>query len=174
MPSRSQPEPSPAPFPGFHWKLERIARPTVYLVTLREFCGYFFITIALFGAACNSVCAQQITSQAPPSKISAAAEVAPVVVQLPEAPSQIAYPIAHAVVAPDTAEKVAIESSGPQTYKGGVYVLDQDVVLTYKDRRVEADHVEYDSDSGEVTLTGHVLVAKTGTQERISASHGKY
>ena len=174
MPSRSQPEPSPAPFPGFQWNPERIARPTVYLVTLREFFRYFFITIALFGTACNSVCAQQITTQAPPSPISGAAEVAPAMVQLPEAPSQVAYPIAHVAVATDTTEKVEIESSGPQTYKSGVYTLDEDVVLTYKDRRVQADHVLYDSESGDVTLTGHVLVMKTGTLEKIAASHGKY
>ena len=74
------------------------------------------------------------------------------------------YPVARPVVVPDTSETVAIESSGSQTYRGGVYVLDQDVVLTYKDRRVQADHVEYDSDLGEVTLSGHVLVTKTGTQ----------
>ena len=174
MPSRSQPEPSPALFPGFHLNLERIARPNVYLFNSGTFFGYFFITMALFGAACNSLCAQQITTQAPSAINSDAAEVAPGLVQLPEAPSQIAYPVAHVAVALDTAEKVAIESSGPQTYKSGVYVLDQDVVLTYKDRRVQADHVEYDSDSGEVTLSGHVLVTKTGTLERISASHGNY
>jgi LPS-assembly protein len=69
---------------------------------------------------------------------------------------------------------VAIESSGPQTYRGGVYVLDKDVVISYRDRRVQADHVEYDSNTGEATMTGRVLVLKTGTQERISASHGTY
>lgn len=69
---------------------------------------------------------------------------------------------------------VAFESSGPQTYKAGVYMLDRDVVITYKDRRVEADHVEYDSNSGEMTLTGRVLVTRMATQERISASHGTY
>jgi len=69
---------------------------------------------------------------------------------------------------------VAFESSGPQTYKAGVYVLDRDVVITYKDRRVQADHIEYDSNTGDMTLTGRVLVTKAATQERISASHGTY
>jgi len=174
MPFRNQPEPLPAHLRCSHGTVERIAPPNVLLFTLCEFQRYFFITITLFGAACNSLCAQQITTQAPPTTISAAAEAAPQVVQLPEAPSQIAYPVAHAVVAAEAAEKVAIESSGSQTYKGGVYVLDKEVVLIYKDRRVEADHVEYDSNSGEVVVTGHVLVTKTGTHERISASHGNY
>ena len=151
-----------------------MARPNVHLCTLREFVGYFLITIALFGAVCNSLCAQQITSQAPPAANSDAIAAAPGIVQLPEDPAQLAYPIAHTVVAPDTGDAVSIESRGPQTYKSGVYTLDREVVLTYKDRRVQADHVEYDSDSGEVTLSGHVQVTKTGTQERISASHGNY
>ncbi len=174
MPSRNQPEPLPAHLRCSHGAVERIALPNVLMFTLREFRRYFFITITLFGLAGNSLCAQQITTQAPPTTISGVTVVAPAVVQLPDAPSEIAYPVAHAVVAAETTEKVAIESSGSQTYKGGVYVLDKDVVLTYQDRRVQADHVEYDSTTGDVNVTGHVLVTKTGTQERISATHGNY
>lgn len=115
-----------------------------------------------------------MTTQAPPAIAPAGNEAAPLAVQLPDAPSEIVYPVAHVVVAAPPAEMVAIESSGPQSYRGGVYVLDKDVVISYKDRRVQADHVEYDSNSGEATMTGRVLVTKTGTQERISATHGTY
>lgn len=128
----------------------------------------------LMGMGCNAVCAQEITIQAPPAVHSPATEAAPPPVQLPDAPSQVAYPVAHAVVEAAPEDMVAIESSGPQSYKGGVYVLDKDVVITYKDRRVQADHVEYDSNTGDATMTGRVLVTKAGTSERVSASHATY
>lgn len=67
-----------------------------------------------------------------------------------------------------------IESAGPQTYQAGVYVLDREVVITYLDRRVEADHIEYDSNTGDLTATGHLLVTARHNSEIIHASHGVY
>ena len=130
--------------------------------------------MALFGACGKPLPAQDMTSQAPPAVDSSVTSIAPLPVQLPESPSQVVYPTAKQVSASPEPDMVALESSGPQTYKAGVYTLDRDVVITYKDRRVQADHVEYDSNSGDLTITGRVLVTKSGTQERISASHGTY
>jgi LPS-assembly protein len=139
----------------------------------------------LLGTANHQLFAQQMTSQAPPPRTSIIApdavqnriqktlpEEAPRV-ELPDTPSQIAYPVAKALVEPAASDLVHIESSGPQTYLHGVYTLNQDVVLTYKDRRVQADHIEYDENTGQLTLTGRVLVMG-GSRERIAASHGDY
>lgn len=56
----------------------------------------------------------------------------------------------------DDGSTVTIESSGPQTKSGSQYTLDRDVVITYKDRRIEADHIDYDSDTGELNASGHL------------------
>ncbi len=90
---------------------------------------------------------------------------------LPDGPG---YPDAVAVPPPLAPDLVGLESRGEQTYKAGMYTLDRDVVITYKDRRVQADHIEYDSNSGDLTLTGHVVVIGGANDERITASHGTY
>jgi LPS-assembly protein len=132
----------------------------------------------LFAAGNTYLAAQQMTTQAPPTQAIATA--------LPDdpshvsshvssqAPGQTAYPTARIVTPPQDPDPVDIFSTGPQTYQGGVYVLDKDVVITYKDRRVQADHIEYDTNTGDLTLSGRVVVTKQATQERIAASHGTY
>lgn len=74
--------------------------------------------------------------------------------------------------APDDTSTVVIESSGPQTKAGTRYTLDRDVVITYGDRRVEADHIDYDSETGELNANGHLRVSGGRNNESISASHG--
>ena len=96
---------------------------------------------------------------------------APAATPLPDAPD---YPTAIVMPPPRNPDIVHIESSGPQSYQGGLYTLDRDVVVTYQDRRVAADHIEYDSNTGELTLTGHVLVTGGPNDERIAATHGSY
>jgi len=91
--------------------------------------------------------------------------------ELPDAPQ---FPAAVVVPPAQDADVVGIESTGPQSYKGGVYTLDQNVVVTYKSDRVSADHMEYDSNTGELTLTGHVEIVRQENDERLSASHGTY
>lgn len=97
-----------------------------------------------------------------------------VATQLPESPDVQAqpYPDAIALPAADDSSMVVIESSGPQTKKGSRYTLDGDVVITYKDRRVEADHIDYDSDTGDLNASGHLKVTGGENNESISASHG--
>jgi LPS-assembly protein len=88
--------------------------------------------------------------------------------QVPVLPSAVVIP-----PAPD-GDLVGIESTGPQSYQGGVYTLDQNVVVTYKDDRISADHMVYDQNTGELTMTGHVGIARKENDERIAASHGDY
>jgi LPS-assembly protein len=119
---------------------------------------------------------QQMTSQAPPAGAGGMA--------LPDEPGQAAgqavsqaaqagYPVAHAVVGAPGPDEVHLESK-VQTYQGGVYTLDREVVVTSKDRQARADHIEYDSNTGDLTMVGHVEVTGGQNQERISASHGTY
>lgn len=126
---------------------------------LKGWVRYFLITITLALAAPRHLGAQQITTPAPPP--------------LPDEPDA-KYPVARVVPSPASGDSVVIESAGPQTYEGGVYSLDRDVVITYGDRRVEAEHIEYDSNTGDLTVTGHVLVTARSNTEIIHASHGVY
>ncbi|HWZ49958.1 MAG TPA: LPS assembly protein LptD [Granulicella sp.] len=94
---------------------------------------------------------------------------------LPDAPEvarQLPYAAAQVVPQPDDRTTVEIESTNPQVKTGTHYTLDKDVVITYGDRVIHADHIEYDSDTGEVTATGHLLVEGGPNHEHITASHG--
>jgi LPS-assembly protein len=53
-----------------------------------------------------------------------------------------------------------------------LYVADCGVVITYRDRTLRADHIEYNRDTGDVDMTGHVVVTIGETSERVEASHG--
>jgi LPS-assembly protein len=106
--------------------------------------------------------AQEVTTQATPSPES-----------LPDGPGAVRYPDAEVLPPEDDRTTVVIESSGPQTKVGSLYTLDDDVVITYRDRTVRADHIEYNTDTGELTATGHLRVTGGPNHEDISASHGK-
>ena len=124
---------------------------------------YLLTTITLGAASHPQLVAQEVSNQAPA-----------VEAQLPESPDATAqhYPDAIVLPAPDDGSTVVIESSGPQTKTGSKYSLDGDVVITYKDRRVEADHIDYDSDTGDLNANGHLKASSGENNESISASHG--
>jgi LPS-assembly protein len=101
--------------------------------------------------------------------------------QLPNAPAAPAdaqealpYPVAQLVAKKEQGTEVVIESANPQTRVGTLYTLDKDVVITYGDRVIKADHIEYDSDTGEVVATGHLDVSGGANDEHITASHGTF
>jgi LPS-assembly protein len=131
---------------------------------------YFFITITLGGVFYPQVGAQEVTSQATPSQ------------GLPDGPnatrastdssSAAQYPVAVVEPGVDESTEVVIESSGPQSKVGSKYILEGDVVITYGDRQVKADHVEYDAETGDLTATGHLQATGGKNNEMISASHG--
>jgi LPS-assembly protein len=81
------------------------------------------------------------------------------------------YPLARPVPAPDEASDVII-AADTQTAQGGHYTLDGNVVITYGNRTVEADHVEYDKQTGDLVATGHLIASGGLNSERIEASHG--
>ena len=124
----------------------------------------------LLGGFRGLLSAQQMTTQAPPSASTVTLQAS----TLPDDPDTRSFPDARPVTKTLATDLVSIESAGPQTYKAGVYTLDRDVVILYRDRRVQADHIEYDSNAGEITATGHLLVTIGENKERIAASHGVY
>ena len=105
------------------------------------------------------VWAQEVTSQAPPAA------------ELPDGPSAANFPVAEVVPEEENSTPVTIESAS-QSRVGTKYILDGDVVIHYGDRTVEADHIEYDNDTGELTATGHLKATGGKNDEIINASHG--
>jgi LPS-assembly protein len=120
---------------------------------------YLLITITLIAASHPHLLAQQVTTLATPAT------------SLPDAPGLVRYPQAEVVPPADDTTAVSIESD-TQTKTGSSYVLDGDVVITYRDRVVKADHVEYDTETGEVKADGHLHLSGGANHEDITASHG--
>ena len=120
---------------------------------------YLLITITVYAASHPHLVAQQVTTQATPA------------VGLPDAPGAVRYPVADVMPAVDDTTAVTIESD-TQSKLESLYVLDGDVVITYRDRVVKADHVEYDQETGELTANGHLHVTGGANHEDITASHG--
>jgi LPS-assembly protein len=102
---------------------------------------------------------------------------APVPAQLPataaQQPRQPDYPEAVPVGPVEDGDLVRINSN-TQSERDKVYILDGAVDITYRDRELRADHVEYDSNTGDVTATGHVVLTGGRNNERIVASHGTF
>jgi LPS-assembly protein len=141
----------------------------------------FFISITLLGTNHAELAAQQVTTVAPPAAraqtpapegANNAAADTPDSVQdsLPNDPGTPAYP--DAVPIPQPGTPLHIESQTQSTSSTGLDMLDGNVVITFRDRVLQADHIEFNADSGDVTLTGHVLITVGESDERIQASHG--
>ena len=133
---------------------------------------YLFITITLAAVSHPHLLAQKITTQAPPANLPTST--------LPDAPDTPPdapqYPTAQPLLPPISPESPVIESAS-QTYTKGVYTLDGDVVITwpaYQARRIQADHIQFDTNSGEVTATGHLLLVGGANSERIQADQGTF
>lgn len=140
----------------------------------------FFIGITLFAGNHCHLRAQALSTSLPPATpngtIPALESNEP-----PNAPGLMAdsqealpYPVARVIPGKQQGTKVVIESTNPQTRVGTLYTLDKDVVITYGDRIIKADHIEYDSDTGDVTATGHLEVIGGANSEHILASHGTF
>jgi LPS-assembly protein len=61
-----------------------------------------------------------------------------------------------------------------QEKDGPIYKLQQDVEIHYRDYILRADEVTYNSDTGEVTATGHFTVDGGPNDDHIKSSHGTY
>jgi LPS-assembly protein len=148
----------------------------------------FFISITGGVASFTHLAAQEVTSAAPLSETGAAASGRCVTTTtsgpadasaglsdtLPGAPGEPGtgqYPEAVPIAAAEKGLPVRLEAD-TCSMKGSVFVLDGHAVVTHGDRTLEADHIEYDKDSGDVSLTGHLQVMGGENDESIHASHG--
>ena len=92
---------------------------------------------------------------------------------LPSELSDTQYPDATPIPPPATDVLIATDPDcGKESTDGHLYVADCGVVITYRDRTLAADHIEYNRDTGDVDMTGHVVVTIGETSERVEASHG--
>ena len=136
-----------------------VERVTIATLRRRPFLKLrsVFILITITACALNfaQLAAQEVTTVAPP------------VGEPQNADYPDAIPIAGAA-----GVRVSLDSAGTQTFENGRYILDEDVVVSYKDRTLRADHMEYDQTTGDVTLTGHVVADGGEDDEHIEASHG--
>jgi len=109
---------------------------------------------------------QQVTSQATPLAAESQSSSS-----LPDAPGATQYPVAE--VLPETGDTTGVTiDSDKQSKVGSRFLLDGAVVVHYRDRVVEADHIEYDEDTDELTATGHLHVSGGANHEDLTASHG--
>jgi LPS-assembly protein len=90
---------------------------------------------------------------------------------LPDSPGAATYPEAQ-VIPDDDDRTTALTEEETLTRNGSVMILDGHVKVTYRDRIVTADHVEYDNETDELTATGHLHVTGGPNHEDILASHG--
>ena len=125
--------------------------------------AYLLIITMLSAASHPHLAAQEVTSQATPRQTESSS--------FPDEPGSVKYPVAEVVSPPDDSSEVDTESD-TQKKIGSVFTLDGDVVIHYRDRVVEADHIEYDRDTGELTATGHLHATGGRNHEDIRASHG--
>ncbi len=147
----------------------RPPRPSLQMISGKRWLqGYLSITITLCLLRHPHLDAQQMTTQAPPSGSGVSSSAG-----LPDTPSENRYPTAYPVPVPGETTALGIVSE-TQSYKAGVYDLDGGVKITYKDRIVQADHIMYDSNTGELVATGHLVLSGGPTQEYLSATHGTY
>ena len=148
----------------------------------RSLRGYaLFLSITLLAANSELLMGQTLASSLPPD---AAVPAVPTHRETTamngaqdgaqDGEGQLPYPAAVVVSGKNQGTSVRIESTNPQTRVGSLYTLDKDVVITYGDRVIQADHVEYDSDTGDVTATGHLVVTGGPKHEEIHASHGTF
>jgi LPS-assembly protein len=164
---RSDPAARPEAGSSCHRAAPRIRGNVSPAKIFRGIC--FFISTTLLSANLAHLAAQQVTTVAPPPAAAQISAAQPPAQALPDAPAP-EYP--DAVPIPPPAAEVHLASDTGSTSPAGIDILDGHVVITYRDRVLEADHIEYNSDTGDVTLTGHVVITLGESDEHIEASHG--
>jgi len=134
-----------------------------------------FIGITLLAVLHAPVWAQQITSYAPPAQPTGEAQDSPQTGPriAAQRERQESYPEA-VLAAPLNPGQPVTAVANTQSEHDKVFILDGAVVIDSGDREVRADHIEYDSNTGEVTATGHLVVTGGPNHEHIEASHGTF
>jgi LPS-assembly protein len=87
------------------------------------------------------------------------------------------YPDALPVGPIDDGDTAVVDSVTQSVIRSGddkILVLDGAVVVTYRNRELRADHIEYDTATGEANANGHLLLTGGPNAERLEASHGTF
>ena len=149
---------------------ERTAGPISPLHQRQPFAA-FWLCITLCAAAGTSLQAQGVTAAAPPQN-TAQSETFPG--DLPNDPAypdaSDTYPLATAVPRPG-AEHISV-SAASQSSRGSHILLETSVVIVDGTTRLEADHIDYDRDTGDITATGHLHLRDGKSAEQITATRG--
>ena len=90
---------------------------------------------------------------------------------MPEAPNAAAYPEAKPIVPAGSTVEPQLRYD-TLTRQGARYTLDGHVQLRYGGRLVEADHIDYDGETGELNAAGHLRLSGGPNDESLTASHG--
>jgi len=143
-------------------RLSALYRPSLFVFRL-------LFSITLFAACHRNAQAQEVTTKTPSTQTQTQTQPTDTD-KLPEDPSISRFPVAQPEPSTDGTE-VSIESV-KQTRDGDLYTLEGDVVIIYGPYTVEADRVEYDGATGDVTGEGHLRIRGGRNHERIAASHG--
>jgi LPS-assembly protein len=61
-----------------------------------------------------------------------------------------------------------------QQKEGSIYTLNGEAEIHYRDLILWADHATYNSDTGDVTADGHVVLDGSTNEEHITATHARY
>lgn len=93
------------------------------------------------------------------------------VATLPEAPRAAGYPEAKVLEPAGSVAQPELRYD-TLTRQGARYTLDGHVQLRYAGRLVEADHIDYDAETGELEAAGHLRLSGGPNDETIAASHG--
>ncbi|MHB1022553.1 MAG: LPS-assembly protein LptD [Acidobacteriaceae bacterium] len=150
---------SPAPWPGNAFACWL----NIVLASAPVMKACISLTIMLLLLCHPKLWAQTLTKQLPAAATTAG------FAQLPDAPT---VPIAEPVPAPPTGVPVTILAD-EQTKQGNVYTLNGSVAITYKDYVIHADHITYNTETGDVTADGNLLLEGGPDDEHIAASHGE-
>ena len=141
-------------------------------MVLRSVC--IFISITGVMASHAHLVAQQVTSAAPLTNAPQMQADTPSAAPSADS-SEAQYPDAEPIPPKDEGTPISIyipPGEGSESHSGSVSILDGHATITYGDRVLQADHIEYNSDTGDVTMTGHVVLTEAENELHMEASHG--
>jgi LPS-assembly protein len=128
---------------------------------------FFSITTTLLVANPARARAQEVTTQAPLADASQGG---------PSTAENVAsgYPDAEPITATNPADIVHLSSTRSQTGSATHAVLEGGAEIDYHGRILLADRIDYNRTTGDVTLTGHVVLNDSEDDVRLEASHGEF
>jgi LPS-assembly protein len=106
----------------------------------------------------HDLAAQEVTTKAPPASTTRS---------LPDLPVAVPY------VSDEDTLPLTMEADTESRY-GDISRLEGNVVITYRGHTIRADHISYDSTTGDLIADGHLLLTGGDNDESLHASHGTY